>query len=182
MIIWRLKPQNLQTRYFTPRGLATFHLTCLSFAWWTFLMIHSYVFALHIILPNRYCTGNWNSFSWKLRICPKNVVNIRAADPIPRNILAVAYWVYIDGLVQDCSNSSALVMELLQSCTKPLTCAWVFGPQRVKLRWYVMDVIGLNWCSGNTNLVIHGQSNSISASGLVLSRVLKSLSLLADAN
>ena len=27
--------------------------------------------------------------------------------------------VYIDGLVQDCSNSSALAMELLQSCTKP---------------------------------------------------------------
>ena len=27
--------------------------------------------------------------------------------------------VYIDGLVQDCSNSNALAMELLQSCTKP---------------------------------------------------------------
>ena len=26
---------------------------------------------------------------------------------------------FIDGLVQDCSNSSALAMELLQSCTKP---------------------------------------------------------------
>ena len=26
---------------------------------------------------------------------------------------------YLDGLVQDCSNSSALAMELLQSCTKP---------------------------------------------------------------
>ena len=26
----------------------------------------------------------------------------------------------IDGLVQDCSNSSALAIELLQSCTKPL--------------------------------------------------------------
>ena len=28
---------------------------------------------------------------------------------------------YIDGLVQDCSNSSALAMELLQFCTKPST-------------------------------------------------------------
>ena len=28
-------------------------------------------------------------------------------------------WYHIDGLVQDCSNSSALAMELLQSCTKP---------------------------------------------------------------
>ena len=27
---------------------------------------------------------------------------------------------YIDGLVKDCSNSNALAMELLQSCTKPL--------------------------------------------------------------
>ena len=27
----------------------------------------------------------------------------------------------IDGLVEDCSNSSALAMELLQSCTKPPT-------------------------------------------------------------
>ena len=26
---------------------------------------------------------------------------------------------HIDDLVQDCSNSSALAMELLQSCTKP---------------------------------------------------------------
>ena len=26
---------------------------------------------------------------------------------------------HIDGFVQDCSNSGALAMELLQSCTKP---------------------------------------------------------------
>ena len=29
---------------------------------------------------------------------------------------------YIDGLVQDCSISSALAMEILQSCTKPSIC------------------------------------------------------------
>ena len=29
---------------------------------------------------------------------------------------------HIDGLVQDCSNFSALAMELLQSCTKPSIC------------------------------------------------------------
>ena len=28
---------------------------------------------------------------------------------------------HIDGLMQDCSNSSALAMGLLQSCTKPST-------------------------------------------------------------
>ena len=36
--------------------------------------------------------------------------------------LAENFWCYIDGLVQDCSISSALAMEILQSCTKPLTC------------------------------------------------------------
>ena len=29
---------------------------------------------------------------------------------------------YIDGLAQDCSNSIANAMELLQSCIKPLIC------------------------------------------------------------
>ena len=29
---------------------------------------------------------------------------------------------YIDGLVQDCSISSVLALEILQSCTKPLKC------------------------------------------------------------
>ena len=32
----------------------------------------------------------------------------------------IAVTIHIDGLVQACSNSSALAMELLQSCTKPL--------------------------------------------------------------
>ena len=35
------------------------------------------------------------------------------------------YISYINGLVQDCSNSSALAMELLQSCTKPSIYAYV---------------------------------------------------------
>ena len=29
---------------------------------------------------------------------------------------------YVDGLVQDCSNSIANALALLQSCTKPLMC------------------------------------------------------------
>ena len=28
---------------------------------------------------------------------------------------------YLDGLAQDCGNSSALALELMQSCTKPAT-------------------------------------------------------------
>ena len=31
--------------------------------------------------------------------------------------------VHIDGLVQNCGNSSALAMELLQSCTEPSICS-----------------------------------------------------------
>ena len=34
--------------------------------------------------------------------------------------------VYIDSLVQDCSSSSALAMELLQSCAKPSICSAVY--------------------------------------------------------
>ena len=34
----------------------------------------------------------------------------------------VLHYDDIDGVVQDCSNSSALAMELLQSCTKPSLC------------------------------------------------------------
>ena len=38
--------------------------------------------------------------------------------------LILANWccIYIDGLMQDCSNTSALAKELLQFCTEPLTC------------------------------------------------------------
>ena len=32
---------------------------------------------------------------------------------------------YIDGLLQDCSISSALAMEILQSCTKSPTYKWM---------------------------------------------------------
>ena len=37
-----------------------------------------------------------------------------------KNIQGIKERIYVDGLAQDCSNSSALAMELLQSCTKPL--------------------------------------------------------------
>ena len=33
--------------------------------------------------------------------------------------------VYIDGLAQDCSNSIANALELLQSWTKPSTCSLI---------------------------------------------------------
>ena len=49
------------------------------------------------------------SHAWQLNMFVHKVNNI-----------TYGYWKYIDGLVQDCSNSNALEMELLQSYTKPL--------------------------------------------------------------
>ena len=42
---------------------------------------------------------------------------------------------HIGGLVQDCSNSSALAMELLQSCTKPSI-------------WNISHWCLFQWCGG----------------------------------
>ena len=40
-------------------------------------------------------------------------------EPSSKQMMIQLTNAYIDGLVQDCSNSSALAMELLQSCTEP---------------------------------------------------------------
>ena len=54
---------------------------------------------------------------------------------------------YIDGLGQDCSNSSALAMELLQSCAKPLICQrWSKMPEGgFPWEWYVLDLQWNAW-------------------------------------
>ena len=59
--------------------------------------------------------GLWFSIKkWKLSICfPRFEPNLL------HGTLA-----YIDGLAQDCSNSSALAMELLQSCAKSSIYSW----------------------------------------------------------
>ena len=55
---------------------------------------------------------------------------------------------YINGLVQDCSNSSALAMEFLQSCSKPSISFHekVFGTSEVIFsKWYFV----VDTCIGN---------------------------------
>ena len=42
------------------------------------------------------------------------------------NAVSRQLYVYIDGLVQDCSNSIANALELLQSFTEPLIWAMAF--------------------------------------------------------
>ena len=81
----------------------------------------------------------------------------------------------IDGLVQGCSNSSALAMELLQSCTKPSICVSKtsqgtkdrnvclgFGKQRhdmcISVLWWVQSISSIEHVTlvaiiGTTNLV-----------------------------
>ena len=63
---------------------------------------------------------------------------------------------YVDGLVQDCGNSSALAMELLQSCTKPLMyfCKILSCNQSVWSRWFGLlgkllgrKGVALEWCT-----------------------------------
>ena len=50
--------------------------------------------------------------------------------PLSEPMMALFTDAHIDGLVQDCSNSSALAVELLQSCTKPSIC--ISQPQFVE--------------------------------------------------
>ena len=56
----------------------------------------------------------------------KNILNNADHALVIYNLQCNHVWTlytsYIDGLVQDCSNSSVLAMELLQSCTKPSMC------------------------------------------------------------
>ena len=58
------------------------------------------------------------------------IMNLRQSSDRLRFIMGILIPVrqHHDGLVQDCSNSSALAMELLESCTKPLICLVYLGP------------------------------------------------------
>ena len=61
---------------------------------------------------------SWHSTRW----CWSWPNNSRVSDQNQADIQTTTLGlihIQIDGLVQDCSNSSALAMELLQSCTKP---------------------------------------------------------------
>ena len=49
---------------------------------------------------------------------------------------------YIDGLVQDCSNSIANTLELLQSCTKPSTCCF---KDQANLRTVTVEQFAVIW-------------------------------------
>ena len=59
----------------------------------------------------------------------------------------------IIGLVQDCSNSSALAMELLQSCTKPSICSYESNSSQ-----YITDISVMLLKSLATRLLVHANA------------------------
>ena len=72
------------------------------------------------------CAKVWHDWGTIIKVKTKRILArcqygpLRPVSTSNKRQLIVAKWCHIDGLVQDCSNSSALAMELLQSCTKPL--------------------------------------------------------------
>ena len=73
-----------------------------------------------LVLSHQYGAAYWattefgaTSLTWTRRLfCSK----------VKTQCVASIFPLHIDGLAQDCSNSSALAMELLQSCPKPSIC------------------------------------------------------------
>ena len=64
-------------------------------------------------------------------------------------IIHVAWEYDIDGLVQDCSNSSVLVVELLQSCTKPLICLFWKSMIHTSLSGNITTFMNKTWLLEN---------------------------------
>ena len=91
--------------------------------------------------------------------------------PLPHILHTARYTEYFDGLVQDCSNSSAVAMELLQSCTKPSICSFrltgmvdlaaIIGTVKLVSRQftniYIYVYIYIHiYCTGIVRVHVHG--------------------------
>ena len=64
--------------------------------------------------------GEWSTRTLRLR-------GIAVLPLISQPIMFDTFMPSIDGLAQDCSNSGALAMELLESCTEPLIWVCIDG-------------------------------------------------------
>ena len=88
-------------------------------------------FALFVVLylsivpiSSRVCSltlGHWYNCPSATDTSLNDIGHTRACDMTLTKQSSTKH-VQIDGLVQNCNNSSALAMELLQSCTKPSIC------------------------------------------------------------
>ena len=65
----------------------------------------------------------------------------------------LAYQIY--GSVQGCSNSSALAMELLQSCTKPSKYIWLKAKLMAQCKTAVTPSLKLHFISSGVTTVLH---------------------------
>ena len=76
----------------------------------------SSVWQLNLIITQSsitsYCTQHNNEKG-------RNKAELNSQKTPHRSHRSMHFGIYIDGLVHDCSNSIALAMELLQSCTEP---------------------------------------------------------------
>ena len=54
-------------------------------------------------------------------------------------VLIVIY--FIDGLVQDCSNSNSNTLEILQLCTKPALCASTLRPWVMPICFFIVYIV-----------------------------------------
>ena len=123
-------PSDTIWRYRTRLPLVYLMIWCLTAARLT---------TINIDLRYHHCIVVLRAISWGIlkisimKICCKIPIPIRICWIIAHwNLPRASPWItcqyhteyyddkdIFDGLVQDCSNSSALAMELLQSCTKP---------------------------------------------------------------
>ena len=69
---------------------------------------------------------------------------------------------YIDDLVQDCSNSNVLAIELLQSCTKPSTWKPILHQMAITMKkWDQFDIKSLLTTNEDTDLEIKSFSECL---------------------
>ena len=78
-----------------------------------------------IPVPDRTASGRFRRNSGTLLRIYRSEVSRWTAEILRGS--AKSYLHYFYGFVQDCSNSSALAVELLQSCTKPLIYNWTLS-------------------------------------------------------
>ena len=124
-------------------SLGTFASTCL---------MYSPVRVTEIFAPNRIIFSLWHrlkiilfgaNISVSCRHFCKDLMIIPSAEIICHGDECSFYENQISGLAQDCSNSSALAVELLQSCTKSLKWLQVISVDLSNLSQ--ISQAGWNW-------------------------------------
>ena len=102
------------------------------------IIVHGTIYNSETLKDDMLYAGSvpWNYWWWYQ--CLISRFNISHYIDHISHLLCVNLKGYIDGLVQDCSNSIANALaELLQSCTKPLILSFLAD-------WYGLSIYGLH--------------------------------------